>query len=273
MNSRMPIKPLKQFGQHFLTDNAIADRIVEAGDIKPGEPIWEIGPGQGVLTERILKLTDHLTAFEIDTRLAALIRSKFGAKLNLLNRDILGVNWPQQLSETAHGDSSKVKLLSNLPYQITSPLLYELEKHSQYFSRIVLMIQKEVAERLTARAGIKAYGVLTLKLGYAFRTSLLFNVPPSAFEPEPKVHSSVVLIEPRTDKPRPKSLDTYYKIIDTAFAQRRKTLRNNLRRMFQPEQMTALESAADLDFTRRGETIDEGEFVRLADCAFDLMRR
>jgi 16S rRNA (adenine1518-N6/adenine1519-N6)-dimethyltransferase len=268
----MALKPLKQFGQHFLIDYTLADRIVSAAEIAPHEPVWEIGPGQGVLTERILKLTDKLTAFEIDTRLAELLRVKFGSKLNLVNRDILALNWSEYLAEITAQDGSKVKLVSNLPYQITSPLLYELERHQQHFSRIVLMIQKEVAERLTAKAGCKAYGVLTLKLKYAFDTSLLFNVPHSAFEPEPKVHSAVVLLKPRIDKPQPKSLDIYFKIIDTAFAQRRKTLRNNLRRMFQPEQLIELESTAGIDFTRRGETIEEGEFVRLADCAFGIMR-
>jgi 16S rRNA (adenine1518-N6/adenine1519-N6)-dimethyltransferase len=267
----LSIKPLKQFGQHFLNDADIADRIVEAANIQPREPVWEIGPGKGVLTERILNLTDNLTVFEIDSRLAELLRNRFGDRLNLINRDILAVNWTEHLKNGTEQQGMKLKLLSNLPYQITSPILYAIEKNCQHFSVVVLMIQKEVAERLTAKAGRKAYGVLTLKLGYAFETRLLFNVPPSAFIPEPKVHSSVVLITPRIDKPCPKSLDTYRQIIDTAFAQRRKTLRNNLRRIFQPEQLLRLEFDTGIDFNRRGETIEEGEFVCLADIAYDIL--
>ncbi len=268
----MAIKPLKQFGQHFLTDTEMADRIVASAELQCSEPVWEIGPGKGVLTERLLEQTDKLTAFEIDFRLSDFLRNRFGDRLNLVNRDILAVNWLELLAQARQESGQQVKLVSNLPYQITSPILYALEKNAEHFSRIVLMIQKEVAERLTARAASKAYGVLTLKVGYSFDTTLLFHVPPSSFTPEPKVHSSVVLLTPRTDKPNPKSLDIYRRIIDKAFEQRRKTLRNNLRRMFNTEDVAKLESGSGIDFNRRGETIDEGEYIRLADCAFDLMR-
>lgn len=266
----MSIRPLKQFGQHFLKDDDIADAIVQAAEIKSGEPVWEIGPGQGVLTQRLLKLTDKLTAFEIDNRLADVLDKKFGSKLKLINKDILAINWKNLLSEETQARAKQVKLVSNLPYQITSPVLYAIEENEQFFSRIVIMIQKEVAERLTAKAGCKAYGVMTLKLRYAFDIELLFKVPASAFNPAPQVESAVVLLKPRLDKPVLKSLDTYRLIINKAFAQRRKTLRNNLRAIFAPEELFKLEQASGIDFQRRGETIEEGEFVHLADCAFDL---
>lgn len=268
----MSIRPIKQFGQHFLIDESIADAIVVAAEIKPREPVWEIGPGKGVLTERLLLLTDNLTAFEIDNRLAALLQNRFGSNINLINRDILACNWKKLLSEQSGNSQQQVKLVANLPYQITSPILYAIEENEQYFSRIVIMIQKEVAERLTAKAGCKAYGVMTLKLRYAFDIEFLFKVPPSAFEPAPKVESAVVMLEPRLDKPALKSLDTYRLLINKAFAQRRKTLKNNLRSMFSPEDLVKLEQNSGIDFKRRGETIAEGEFVHLADCAFDLTR-
>jgi 16S rRNA (adenine1518-N6/adenine1519-N6)-dimethyltransferase len=268
--STRSIRPLKQFGQHFLTDNTIADNIVQAAEINRSEPVWEIGPGQGVLTDRILALTDDVTAFEIDNRLSALLSSKYGNKLNLINRDILAVNWEQLLSEKSSARGQKLKLVSNLPYQITSPVLYAIEENAQWFSRIIIMIQKEVADRLTAKAGCKAYGVMTLKLNYAFRIDFLFNVPPEAFQPPPKVHSAVVMLQPRLDKPVLKSLDTYRLIINKAFTQRRKTLRNNMRAIFNPEDLKKLECKSGIDFNRRGETIEESEFVHLADCAFDM---
>jgi len=268
----LSIKPIKQFGQHFLADKEIADAIVRAAEIRPFEPVWEIGPGKGILTERILSFTDDLTAFEIDYRLKDLLISKFGSNLNLINRDILACNWQEMLSQKTETSQQQVKLVSNLPYQITSPVLYAIEENEQWFSRVVIMIQKEVAERLTAKAGTKAYGVMTLKLGYSFEIKLLFNIPPTAFDPPPKVHSSVVMLTPRQNKPQPKSLDTYRLLIDTAFAQRRKTLRNNLRRLYPAENLIKLESNSGLDFNRRGETIEESEFVHLADCAFDLSR-
>jgi 16S rRNA (adenine1518-N6/adenine1519-N6)-dimethyltransferase len=266
----MNIRPLKQFGQHFLTDNDIADRIVAAADIRQNEPVWEIGPGKGVLTGRIIRQTDRLTAFEIDHRLAKLLQDRFGAELKLINRDILALNWKELQEQENTDHEKKIKLVSNLPYQITSPVLYKIEEHAGQFSLVVLMLQKEVADRLTAVPGSKAYGVLTLKIRYAFEVEKLFEVPPEAFSPPPKVHSSVIRLRPRQDKPVLKSLDTYRKIIQTAFVRRRKTLRNNLCTLFSAEELAQLEKQSGIDFSRRGETIAEGEFVHLADCAFDL---
>lgn len=266
----MNIRPLKQFGQHFLTDTELADRIVTAAELKPDERVWEIGPGKGVLTERIIRHTNRVTAFEIDNRLAKLLQDKFGNQLNLVNRDILALNWKELLTDKTEQNGQGIKLISNLPYQITSPVLYALEENAEHFSRIVIMIQKEVADRLTAAPGSKAYGVLTLKIRYAFEVDKLFEVPPEAFLPPPKVHSSVVRLKPRQDKPVLKSLDTYRKIIQTAFARRRKTLRNNLCTLFNAEELAQLEKLSGIDFSRRGETIAEGEFVHLADCAYNL---
>lgn len=268
----MKIRPIKQFGQHFLTDSFIADAIVEAAEILPGEIVWEIGPGKGVLTERILAKNANLTAFEIDKRLAEYLAANFGNKLNLINRDILAIHWEKLLQEALGTSQATAKIVSNLPYQITSPVLYAIEENEQWFSRVVIMIQKEVADRLTAKAGTKAYGVLTLKLRYAFDIKALFNVPPAAFNPEPMVHSTVVCLTPRQNRPAPKSLDTYRKLIHAAFVQRRKTLRNNLKRLFEQQQLIELERNSGIEFNRRGETIEESEFVHLADCASELSR-
>ncbi len=265
-----PLHPIRQFGQHFLTDTGTADQIIEASEIQAGEPVWEIGPGKGILTGRILKFTNDLTAFEIDTRLSNFLQQQFGRAVQILNRDVLACDWEAMLAAKEAASGRKVKLVSNLPYQITSPVLYALEENARWFSRAVLMLQKEVAERLAARAGCKAYGVLTLRIRYYFDLKLLFNVPPESFDPIPKVSSSVVVLTPRSDPPALKSLDTYRMIIKKAFIHRRKTLKNNLRCLYSEKQLERLERESGIDFRRRGETIEEGEFAHLADCAYEL---
>ncbi|MFB3845241.1 MAG: 16S rRNA (adenine(1518)-N(6)/adenine(1519)-N(6))-dimethyltransferase RsmA [Candidatus Cloacimonadaceae bacterium] len=266
----MPVKPIKQLGQHFLIDNAIAEAILAAAQIQADEPVWEIGAGTGVLTGKLLQKTNDLTAFEIDKRLCEQLRKQYGTKLTLINQDILSCNWTELLSAKVMARGQKVKLVANLPYQITSPVLYALEANEQYFSKAVLMLQKEVAQRLTAKAGTRAYGVLTLKIKYSFDAELLFEVSPEAFEPQPKVRSCVIKLLPRADKPALKSLDIYWKVIHTAFNHRRKTLRNNLRQLLSSEELASLETSSGIDFSRRGETVEESEFVRLADLVYDL---
>jgi 16S rRNA (adenine1518-N6/adenine1519-N6)-dimethyltransferase len=264
------------FGQHWLTDYELADNIVKAAQLQPGEPVWEIGPGQGVLTQRILQYTADLTAFEIDNRLAGILATEYGNRINLVNRDILALDWQAMLAEKQQQTGHKIKLISNLPYQITSPVLSALEANANVFTLIVLMLQREVADRLTAKAGSKAYGVMTLKLKYHFEIKPLFQVPPTAFEPPPKVHSSVIMLTPRIDKPIVKSLDIYRQVINKAFAQRRKTLRNNLKSLLAELQfgdhtaLAKLERISGIDFNRRGETIEEAEYVHLADCVFAM---
>jgi len=264
------LKPIKQFGQHFLIDESLAEEIVKAADINTSDPVWEIGPGKGVLTKRILNLTDNLTAFEIDTRLIALLTNQFGMGLKLINRDILACNWHDLLEQNFLESGKKAVLVSNLPYQITSPLLYRVEENACWIDRAVFMMQREVAQRLTASPGKKAYGVLTLKLCHSFVIEHLFDVPPIAFDPPPQVFSSVIRLIPRQDKPKLKSLDMYFKIIHTAFNHRRKNLKNNLKELFSNDMLRELELTSGIDFNRRGETIDETEFVHLADCVCRL---
>ncbi len=261
----MSIIPLKRFGQHFLTDEEISTRIVDAAALSPEDIVWEIGPGKGILTGKILERTQNVTAFEIDRRLAGYLKRNLSSQLNVINKDILSVNWQEMLEQTVK-PGEPVKLISNLPYQITSPVLYLLQENARWFCRVVLMLQKEVAERLTAKPGTKAYGPLTLKLAYAFCSELLFTVPPSAFNPPPNVHSAVMLFLPSVGKPQVKSLDSYWRIINQSFMHRRKTLRNNLRSIMEPDLLKKLEKVSTIDFDRRGETLDEAEFSRLADC-------
>jgi len=263
------LKPLKRFGQHFLTDHKLARQIVELARITPDEPVWEIGPGTGILTSLILKHTAHLSVFEIDKRLIGQLQTQFGNHLRIYPQDIISVDWLALLKQEMQTSGRQVVLLSNLPYQITSPVLELLELHADFFSRCVLMIQKEVADRLCARPGSRAYGLLTLKLGGRFDISQELCVPPSAFEPPPKVHSAVIRLLPRQNPLYVKSLDIYHQLIERAFTHKRKTLRNNLKPYYPAELLQYLEHISGVDLNLRGEAVEEAGFIRMADCLHD----
>ena len=165
------MKKLHDLGQNFLTDSSVAEKIAEAARIQADDEVWEIGPGTGILTEAILAYKPKLTAFELDGRLIPVLSKKFPDRLQLIHADILKVDWDELTQNTP------IKLLSNLPYQITSPLLALIEKHHKSFSTIVLMLQKEVGQRLAAKAGTKAYGAITLRMRLIFDIETLLEVP------------------------------------------------------------------------------------------------
>jgi len=157
--SFISMKAIKGLGQHFLNDSSIASKIADLGKIQPDERVWEIGPGPGILTHELLKQGAKLEAFELDRRMARVLTDRFGDSIDLSLIDILKLDWQKQLLK----DAIPLKLIANIPYQITSPLLYRIEAHAKSFSRIVLMIQQEVAERLSAVPGSKNFGPLTLR--------------------------------------------------------------------------------------------------------------
>lgn len=255
------MKALKELGQNFLIDSGIASAIADAGEIQAGDPVWEIGPGKGILTSQILQRGAKLTAFELDRRLEEPLKLQFGDSLKLLRADVLRVDWNELLAT----EPGTVKLIANIPYQITSPLLSLLEKHQSRFSRIVLMLQKEVAERLTASVGTKAYGLMTLRQQLLFDISILLQVPREMFDPVPGVDSAVIVMTPRLDPPRLQNPALFHQLIHHAFMHRRKTFRNNLMQMLSKLEIAALEKHSKLDLTRRGETFSEAEFIRLCD--------
>ncbi|MCK4694378.1 MAG: hypothetical protein KAT74_01380, partial [Candidatus Cloacimonetes bacterium] len=155
----------------------------------------------------------------------------------------------------------KIKIVSNLPYQITSPFLFKVASYSNKFSRIVLMIQKEVAQRLNAKVGTKEYGVLTLKMQYYFNIKYEFTVKPHLFNPPPKVDSAVIKLIPRINKPEIEDEPLFWKIIETSFRNRRKMLRNNLKTILSAEDLMKL--SENFDLTLRGESLTESEFIKL----------
>lgn len=177
-------------------------------------------------------------------------------------QDILRVDWQKEIECAVPG---KIKLISNIPYQITSPLLYRIASFAGHFEKIVIMVQKEFAQRLTAKPSTKQYGVLTLKIRLNFDVQLLEYVSRECFSPPPKVDSAIIMLSPREFKPDIKELDIYHQIIQKAFEHRRKTLRNNLSSMFEKQTLEKIENETGIDFSRRGETLSEAEFILLSD--------
>jgi len=264
-------RPLKQLGQHFLTDVAIAKQIVSLGELKAGDAVWEIGPGRGILTEAILSHPVKLTAFELDLRMREVLRQRFAGRCDLVMNDVLRMDWDQMISTSRSNSDQPIKLISNIPYQITSPLLYRIEKYASCFSLIVLMVQKELAHRLCAHSGTKDYGLLTVRVGLHYLTSIQIQVPAHNFDPPPKVDSSVILMTPRPDRPQIKYLDAFHRMLNAVFMHRRKTLRNNLVSMIGKTAVAELEHISPIDLQRRGETLSEQEFIALSDLLGGLL--
>ncbi|MFO7896713.1 MAG: 16S rRNA (adenine(1518)-N(6)/adenine(1519)-N(6))-dimethyltransferase RsmA [Candidatus Cloacimonadales bacterium] len=247
----------KSLGQHFLKDQNIIRKIADSAEIEPEEKIWEIGPGKGVLTAEILKRNNNLTCFEIDKTLYPILIEKFGEQITLVKSDILKINWADYLG------TEKIKIVANLPYQITSPFLFEVAKYSEHFSRVIVMIQKEVAQRIAAEVGSKNYGILSLKMQYYFVPRYEFTVKPTVFVPPPKVDSAVISLIPRLDRPFVSDEKRFWRLVEVALRNRRKMLRRNLRELIGKEKVEKLSEISALDLKRRGETLTEAEFIQL----------
>jgi 16S rRNA (adenine1518-N6/adenine1519-N6)-dimethyltransferase len=245
--------PRRRFGQNFLVDPHYADRIVAAIDPRPGERIVEIGPGQAALTARLVERADHVTAIEIDRDLAAALRERFSSRqLTLVEGDALAVDF------TAFG--AGLRVVGNLPYNISSPLLFRFAGQVASIADVTVMLQKEVVDRMTAAPATPEYGRLTVMLQAVFAIRRLFLVPPGAFRPMPKVDSAIARLTPlREYAPRIADPVLFSRIVAAAFSQRRKTLRNALASVCDA---AALERAG-IDPGARGETLAVADFVRL----------
>jgi 16S rRNA (adenine1518-N6/adenine1519-N6)-dimethyltransferase len=252
----------KRFGQHFLSDPRILGRIVDAVNPGPSETVIEIGPGRGALTDHLRERAGRLIAVELDRALAALLRSRYAGdeRVTIVERDVLDVH----LGELAGGPYA---LVGNVPYYITTPIVFHsLERPRP--SRAVFLVQREVAERMTAQPGGKEYGALSVNLQALTRPELLFGVPAGAFHPPPKVESAVVRLTPRLDPVIPLELEERYRtFVLEAFALRRKQMRRVLRTI------TGMESAAAEQLLRdagiapdaRPETLSAQEFARVVE--------
>jgi 16S rRNA (adenine1518-N6/adenine1519-N6)-dimethyltransferase len=244
----------KRFGQHFLVDRHYIERIVAALDPQPDDNVVEIGPGLGALTGPLLDRVKHLTVIEIDRDLASRLASEYPAeRLTLRTADALEFDFASL--------GSDLRVIGNLPYYISSPLLFHLAKYEAVLRDVTVMLQKEVVERMAAGPATSEYGRLSVMLQARFRVERLFVVPAGAFRPAPKVDSAVARLTPLGDaRPRLADEALFARIVAAAFGQRRKTLRNALK-MFADERDLA---RAGIDPGARGETLSVADFVRLA---------
>ena len=254
------IRAKKALGQNFLTDMNTVAMIAEAADIRPEDNVLEIGPGLGVLTHVLAERAGHVTAIELDERLF----HKLNRDLHYKNLEIIlgdALKFPYEKLE------GKVKVVANLPYYISTPLITRLLAARDNVSMMVLMLQKEVAERLTAPPGGKEYGYMTVMVRLYAEARMLFTVSKEAFDPVPKVDSAVIRLDVR-DLPAAPCRDyaLFEKVVSAAFSQRRKTLRNTLKGsgLFTPEGIAAFEESG-IDPGRRAETLSVTEFAQLTD--------
>lgn len=248
----------KSLGQHFLIDKNISAKIVRTAHITPSDVVWEIGPGKGILTEQLLEKCKKLLVFEIDSCWADFIAKKFSnPKLQIINQDILKVNFSQ------YYENSPVKIVSNIPYQITSPLLLKIADNNELFSSITLMVQDEVAERVVGIPGTKSYGRLSIKIQYYFQVEKLVRVPPHLFRPKPRVTSAVIRLLPRQNPPEIPDETLLWSLIDYTFQHRRKMLRNSLKNFIDPKTYQDVVCSSDFDFTRRPEELSIEDFIFL----------
>ncbi len=250
------VKPLKRFGQNYLHDKNIIKKIVSVIDPQPDDTIVEIGPGRGALTELIYGKTQNFTAVEIDKRVIDDLRTKF-PKLDLVQSDFLKVDLLKIYTKA----KKKIRIIGNIPYNLTSPIIFRAITNSEIIKDTVIMVQYDVAKRMTAKKGTKDYGILSVLLKYFRETKLCFKVSPNAFYPKPKITSAVVHIKLKELNISKSERDTFIKIVKASFGNRRKTLRNSLSNSIFKELNF---SETDIDLSLRAEQLDVKEFVTLA---------
>ncbi|OQY18355.1 MAG: ribosomal RNA small subunit methyltransferase A [Desulfobacteraceae bacterium 4572_35.1] len=253
-------RPRKRFGQNFLHDQNIIAAIIDAARLNQNDHVLEIGPGQGALTAKILPKVATLDIIEIDRDLAQTLVDRDDERLTVHVGDALRLDWDSIL----HADN--YTLIANLPYNISSQILFKMIEHRNRIACMVLMFQKEVGDRLRAQPGSKEYGALTVMCQLWFDVSRVILVPPSAFRPAPKVISEVLKFE-RLPHARVEVDDAVFfsRVVKASFAQRRKTLRNCLCAAgFAPAVVDKVADNIDLDVGRRGETLTIQEFSVLA---------
>lgn len=247
----------KRFGQNFLADPHYVTRIADAVSPRPGETVVEIGPGLGALTGELVARAGRVVAIEIDRDLAARLRERFAPDaLALVEGDALAFDFASL--------GTDLRVVGNLPYNISSPLLFRLAAQAHALRDLTVMLQKEVVARMTAAPATPDYGRLTVMLAATFAVEKLFAVPPGAFRPAPKVDSAVARLSPLGDgAPRIGDRDRFAAVVAAAFAKRRKTLRNALSGLVDPSGF----ATAGIDPQRRGETLSIHEFAALANLA------
>lgn len=264
----------KSLGQNFLIDDRVLDEMIASAQIDSNSNVLEIGPGFGTLTQRLCMSAGKVVSVEIDDTVIPILSQNTAEfdNLTIINADVMKIDLNKLIDE--HFDGRDVKVVANLPYYITTPIIMGLLEKELPVSSLVVMIQKEVAERIVAKPSTKDYGALSVAVNFYCESEIIVNVPPSSFIPQPKVSSSVIMLNMR-DEPAVavKNKKHYFAVVKAAFGQRRKTLPNALANSgaFDKDKSEIVEilNQCGIDERRRGETLSLQEFADIADRIFN----
>lgn len=274
IKSKYDFNLTKSLGQNFLTDKNAIDKIIEGSEIGPDDLVIEIGPGIGVITYEASLKAKKVIAVEIDKNLIPILKDTLSERDNIeiVNQDILKTDLTEIIENA--GDFSGVKIIGNLPYYITTPIIMKILEEGVPCDSLTIMMQKEVADRIKAKPSTKAYGALSIAVQYYCEVENVVNVPKEVFVPQPKVDSTVLRLKIREEKPiELKSRDLFFATVKAAFGQRRKTLNNSLMGVSGITKEIAADAlmASGIDAKRRGETLDLNEFAKLSNEIYERM--
>ena len=243
----------KKFGQNFLVDRYFISKIIKEINPKEGNNILEIGPGKGAITESVLRKINHMSVVEIDPDMIKILKQKITKKkISILAEDVLSIN--DEFFKKFN------KIIGNLPYYIATEIILKLTKIYSSSSELYFMVQKEVAERITAKPSNKSFGRLSVILQYYFETELLFEIPPEAFSPQPKITSAFIrLIRRKRVSPKVIDKDSFEQIVKVAFSQKRKTIKNNFKNILFDKDFFNLEISPKI----RSEALTIDQFIKL----------
>lgn len=267
---RFDIKMSKKLGQNFLIKRGIVDEIVHAAELSPGEPVLEVGPGIGTLTQGLAQSGADVTAIELDRRLLEVLDTTLASydNVRIIHGDVLKLDVPSIMNH------KPFKVVANLPYYITTPIIMSLLESKLPIERLVVMVQKEVALRMVAKPGTKDYGALSVAVQYYTEPDIVLDVPPKSFLPAPAVTSSVIRCVLR-DKPPVDVIDEklFFRVVKAGFAQRRKTFSNTMKTTgLSKDRIEELLAKANIDGQRRGETFTLQEFADVANAWASLIK-
>jgi len=260
-------RPKKFLGQHFLVDHNIAKKIVRSCEIHSGDFVIEIGPGQGILTKYLSELTSNLTAVELDKSIYTRLTTEYQNNIRLIHGDFLKLDIHNYLNNELE-TRDKAKVVGNIPYNLTTEIIFKIYESKDKISSAVLMMQKEVAQRLIAQPDSKEYGILSILTQIHTYPKILFNVPPTAFFPQPNVHSSMVKFDFADIRYNIEDENFFKALVKKTFGKRRKTMKNSLKDFFQTHEI--IPDEINFDFSRRPENVSVIDFVKLSNSIWNM---
>ena len=269
------IQANKSLGQNFLIDDCVIEKIIEASNIEKEDLIIEIGPGLGVLTERLLKKSNNVVVIELDKKMIEILQNRFclNRNLEIINNDVLKVDLEKLIkNKKEQTNINKVKIVANLPYYISTPIIMKLLENRLEISEIIVMVQKEVAQRLGAETGTREAGAITYAVEYYAQATPIIDVPKESFIPSPKIESQVIKLEVRQNpKIEVEDEKLLFNIIQKSFMQRRKTLSNaliNNRILDSKEEVEKMFKTLEIPSNVRGENLTLEEFGKIANYVY-----